>query len=404
MISDQPMSDHLVKRLDHIHALIESGRIEDAVALLGELTESASDSVEVWFTLGRARGMLGHDAEAEAAFARVAQLRPEMHEAHLNLALSRVYQSRLRDAIPAFVAARRLKPDSPGLDVTLLDIVQSVLQSESGTPVHRLPLPRLGADPLVSVVVPTRNRVTLLRDALESVARQIYRNWEIIVVNDGGEDVAGVIDTLPEEAAAKISALRLRASAGPGHARNRALQAARGEVIAFLDDDDVYLPGHLATLVAGLSKTGAGVAYSLAEKVSERLDGAKRIELQRDPVFHDLAYSRDLLLVRNFIPIDNWAIRRSCFEQCGAFDETLACMEDWDLLLRLSERSDFHRVSEVTAEVRVRKGTNDSVSSRTPALSTYRLLYERYPGRGNEWINLARELHLNSLFRPGATP
>jgi glycosyltransferase involved in cell wall biosynthesis len=393
------MSQNLIETLDRAHALIETGRIDGAVALLRELEDSAPDSVELWFTLGRAQGMLDRHSEAETAFGRAAQLRPQMHEAHLNLALSRVYQRKLRDAIPAFVAARRLKPVSPGLDQTLFDTLQSVLQQEGGGPTRRLQLPLLGSHPLVSVVVPTRDRNTLLKDALESVARQTYRNWEVIVVNDGGEDIAGVINALPVEAAARISALRLSSPAGPGHARNRAIEAARGEIVAFLDDDDRYLPGHLEALVAGLRESGAGVAYTLSEKVNERLAGNQRVELQRNPVFQDLGYSRELLLVRNFIPIDNWGIRRACFEQCGAFDENLACMEDWDLLLRFSERSDFHRIPQVTAEVRVRRGTNDSITTRTPALSTYKLLYGRYPTRGNDWIELARELYLNALFR-----
>ena len=392
------MSDGLIARLDRAHALIESGRIDDAVGLLSQLMDQPPDNVEYWFTLGQAQGMLGRDAEAEAAFVRAAQLRPEMHEAHLNLALSRAYQQKLRDSIPSFVAARRLKPDSPGLDKTLLDILQSVLQQEGGGPANRMQLGALGDDPLVSVVVPTRDRVGLLKDALESVARQTYRNWEIIVINDGGEDIAGAIGALPKDVAAKISALRLRTSAGPGHARNRAIEAARGDVVAFLDDDDLLLPGHLATLVAGLRASGAGVAYTLSEKVNERVADGKRLELQRNAVFQDLSYSRELLLVRNFIPIDNWGIRRACFEQCGVFDDSLACMEDWDLLLRFSERSDFHRISKVTAEVRIRKDASDSISSRTPALSTCKLLYGRYPSRGNEWIDLARELYLNALF------
>ena len=392
------MSDGLTETLDRAHALLGSGRVGDAVALLAPLKDRFPDNVELWFTLGRAQGMLGSEAEAEIAFSRAVQLRPEMQEAHLNLALSRVYQQKLRDAIPSFVAARRLKPDAPGLDKTLLEILQSLLQQEGGGPANRIRLGALGNVPLVSVVVPTHNRIGLLKDALASVAGQTYRNWELIVVNDGGEDIAGVIGALPKDLATKVTALQLRPSAGPGRARNRAIEAAQGDIVAFLDDDDLYLPGHLEALVAGLRESGAGFAYTLSEKVNERVAGGKRIELQRNAIFQDFRYSRSLLLVRNFIPIDTWGIRRECFAQCGVFDASLACMEDWDLLLRISGRNDFHRIANVTAEVRVRLEVSDSVSTRTPALSTYKLLYKRYPSRGNEWITLARELYLNSLF------
>ncbi len=397
-ILNQPMSDHLIERLDRARALIETSRNDDAVALLEPLKSLHPDNLELWFTLGRARGMLGNEAGAEAAFSRAVELRPEMHEAHLNLALSRVYQHKLHDAIPSFVAARNLKPDIPGMDQTLFDILQSVLQENPGAPAGRLQLAPLGDAPLVSVIIPTQNRIGLLKDALASVARQTYSNWEIVVVNDGGEDISGVIRALPRDVAAKITALRLPSPTGQSHARNRAIEASHGKVLTLLDDDDVYLPGHLNSLVAGLRESGAGFAYTLSEKVNERLVDGQRVEFQRNPVFQDFRYSRDLLLVRNFIAPAGWGIRRACFEQCGTFDETLTCLEDWDLLLRFSERTVFHRIPSITNEVHIRMSASDSVSTRTPALATCRLLYERYPSRGNAFIDLARDLYLNALF------
>ena len=100
------MPDGLNESLDRAESLIESSRIGDAVALLEPLKVLHPDSLRLWFMLGRARGMLGREAEAEAAFSRAVELRPEMHEAHINQALSRVYQGKLRDAVPCFVAAR----------------------------------------------------------------------------------------------------------------------------------------------------------------------------------------------------------------------------------------------------------------------------------------------------------
>jgi Flp pilus assembly protein TadD len=128
------MSPDLSESLARAQALIESTRIVDAVALLDPLKDLHPHDPDLWFALGRAQGMLGHEAEAEAAFLRAIELSPEMHEAHLNLALSRVYQQKLRDAIPGFVAARRLKPDYPGIDTTLFDILN---RSCSKTPARR---------------------------------------------------------------------------------------------------------------------------------------------------------------------------------------------------------------------------------------------------------------------------
>jgi len=392
------MPEALTRKLDLARNMLDAGKTVEAAVLLDELEGRLPGDAEYWFTLGRAQGALGRDAGAEAAFARAAQLRPEMHEAHLNLALSRVYQSKLREAIPSFVAARRLKPDSPGLDNTLLDILQSVLQQDSAGTADLLQLEPLGDRPLVSIIMPTQNRAGLLKDALASVARQTYRNWEAVVINDGGEDISGTIGTLPQDVAAKTTVLQQPAPSGQARARNRAIAASRGEVVTFLDDDDIYKPDHLEALVGGMQESGAGVAYTLAEKVNERLVDGERVEIQRNAIFQDLRYSRALLLVRNFIPLISWGIRRTCFEQCGVFDESLACLEDWDLLLRFSARHEFHRIEKVTTEVHIRLGTNDSVSTRIPALATSRLLYARNPGTGHEWIDLARELYLEALF------
>lgn len=392
------MPDGPIERLDRAHDLIKSGRVAEAAPLLEQLTAQYPDNLEAWFTLAQAEGALNRHAEAEAAFSRAAQLRPGMHEAHLNLALSRVYQNKLRDSISAFAAARKLKPDIPGLDETLLGVFDSVLQQERLGPADAMRFAPLGENPLVSVVVPTRNRVRMLRDALESVARQTYRNWEAIVVNDAGEDVSAAVARLPADLAGNVAVLQLKSPGGAARARNRAIEAARGSIVAFLDDDDFFLPQHLETLVAGLRESALGVACTLAAKVEERIVDGTRIECGRAILFPDLRYSRALLMVRNFIPIDTWGIRRECFEECGTFDATLSCLEDWDLLLRFSERTAFHQIMKVTAEVRARQDANDSVSTRNPAGPVCELLYRRYPSRGNELIDLARDVYLNVQF------
>ena len=183
--------------------------------------------------------------------------------------------------------------------------------------------------------------------------------------------------------------LQLPRPTGQARARNRAIEASRGEVLTFLDDDDLYLPEHLQTLVEGLRESGAGVAYTLSEKVNEWLVDGRRVEFQRNAVFQDLHLSRELLHAHNFIASADWAIRRTCFERWGLFDDSLACLEDWDLLLRFSERTAFHRIARITNEMHIRLGVGDSVSTRILALSIFKLLYERYPSRGNDCVDWA---------------
>ncbi len=392
------MSATPLELLDRAHALIRSG--EAAAALPGiELVLTRSpDNVEAWFTLGQAQGMLERHAEAEHAFRNAARLRPGMREAHFNVALSLAYQDKLRESVGSFVAARELDPDIPGLEQTLLEVLLRILQDEHyADATSKVPLPPLHAAPLVTVVVPTRDRLPLLRDALESLCAQTYGNWEAIVVNDGGEDIAAVLKSLPAGAAARISPIRSPQSRGQASARNRGVDAARGDIIAFLDDDDLYKPDHLEALVAGLRGSGAAIGYTRAEAVWEQLAAGERTVLRRGPASPWFRYARALLLVRNCMPIDNWAVRRECFAACGHFDETLPCAEDWDLLLRFSAQFDFRQIDQVTTEVRVRGEAADSVSKRNRLRPMCELLYGRHGSGGHELVELARELYLKSL-------
>jgi hypothetical protein len=344
---------------------------------------------DAWFVLGREHGMAHRHAEAEAAFRRVVELRPGMREAKVNLGMSLVYQGRHREAIRLFTAARM--PGDRSLNDVLLYSVLSALQG--GDP-PAAPLSNLGPlapQPLVSVVLPTSNRPALLRDALASLAGQSYTNWEAVVVNDGGEDLQ-----LPDAVAHKASYCRLAERKGAAHARNVALRTARGAVIAFLDDDDIFLPHHLERLVAGLRATGAAFVYTRSVAVEERLENGVRHELRRGYPY-EYRYSRELLLVRSLMPPTTWGVRREVFERCGGFDEALAWTEDWDLLLRLAEMGPFHQVPEITAEIRVRPGVADSSTRRLELAPWCEKIYARYRSGGDELIELGRKIYLETL-------
>jgi hypothetical protein len=110
---------------------------------------------------------------------------------------------------------------------------------------------------LVSVVVPLYNKAPFITRALDSIAAQTYRNFEAIVVDDGSADGSG-------EIAANYADPRFRlicqANAGPGAARNRGVREAKGEILAFLDGDDEWLPGFLEKSLDFLLKSGGAVA------------------------------------------------------------------------------------------------------------------------------------------------
>lgn len=382
---------------DQVESLLAAGRSAEAIALLEGQTRLHPESFDTWHGLGRACGLAGRPAEAERAFRVAARLRPDLHEAHYNLALSLAYQGRLRESVEHFVRARGINPRNPDFQQTLFPVLVTLLQE--GEPQQARPgnFPPLAERPLVSVIVPTQNRPQMLRDALNSVRRQQYPNWEVIVVNDGGEGVASVLESLPPDARARIRHMDLETARGPAAARNRAISVAQGDILAFLDDDDMHTPRHLECLVSGLRASGAGLVYTAAELVKETVGEGTRSETNRDRFLPGLRYSRPLLLVRNYIPINTWGVRRECFAAAGAFDESLHYLEDWDFLLRLSERAGFHQRDEVTAEYRVTERAGDSVSKREPHARAVRAFYRRHEAHGLEWVELARELYLESL-------
>lgn len=392
------MTSPTVEELDRAQALLRDGRAEAAVSLLEALLARCPDSLEAWYTLGQAQGVLERHAQAERAFRGAARLRPDMHEAHFNVGLSLMYQKKLRESVASFIAARRLEPNIAGLDQTLLEVLLQILQDEHYADAGGgVTLPALPRAPLVSVVIPTRDRPGMLRDALASLCAQRYRNWEAVVVNDGGADVSALVQSLRAQARGNITSIQSRHAQGQAGARNAGIAATSGDIVAFLDDDDLYKPDHLEALVDALRRSGAAIGYTRAEAVWERIADGARVVLDRGPAAPWFRYSRALLLVRNCMPIDNWAVRRECFEVCGQFDTTLACAEDWDLLLRLSARFDFQQVERVTTEVRVRDEAVDSVSKRNRLRPMCDLLYRRYAANGHELVELARELYLKSL-------
>jgi O-antigen biosynthesis protein len=173
--------------------------------------------------------------------------------------------------------------------------------------------------------------------------------------------------------------------------------AARGAILAFLDDDDLFLPEHLASLVEAMVPSKAPVAYTESLAVEERIEEDRRVEVRRG-VTRQYRYSRALLLVRNMIPTANWGMRRECFERWGGFDDSLACAEDWDLLLRFSAKTPFLRVARTTTEIRMRAGAPDSVTQRMPLRPTCDLLYRRYPAGASELIALGREVYAATLI------
>jgi len=253
-------------------------------------------------------------------------------------------------------------------------------------------------EPLVSIIMPTKNRLELLGRALDSVIAQTYRRWELVIVNDGGNDVAPEVES--RASSGRIRCIKLEQSVGQAAARNIALQEAKGEIICYLDDDDVYLQHHLDTVVTALTREGRPFIYTDAVVVSEQYDNGMLRETgeRSNPYQHD-EYSRDLLLVNNYIPINTWAHWKSCLDEVGVFDASLNCYEDWEFLLRFSARYNFTHLRKTTVEVMCRVDRVDSVTGQrlSESADAFRTIYQRHGDGLPEHLVRERSKRLRAL-------
>jgi GT2 family glycosyltransferase len=229
--------------------------------------------------------------------------------------------------------------------------------------------------PMVSVIVPTLDRPEMLRQAIESIQQQSYRDFEIIVVNDGGTDVSALVQSLDTDG--RISYVRHPVNRNLAAARNSGIGVARGKYIAYLDDDDRFYPEHLETLVAFLEQGSHRAAYTDALRVTQTKRDDRYVTVARDrPYSND--FDRDRLLVLNAFPVLCMMHDRACVEAVGGFDEALTSHEDWDLWVRMSAQFPFQHLATITAEFTYRvDGSSMTSGMRPDFLRTAEIVYQK---------------------------
>ena len=247
-------------------------------------------------------------------------------------------------------------------------------------------------EPLVSVVTPVYNGESHLVECIESVLAQTYRNVEIIVVDGSTDDTKSMLASYMD----RITYL-YQEPTGVAAARNAGLQKAHGQLIAFLDADDIWLPEKLSIQVeAFLQHPEAGIIFSDNLNFDEsgvlRSSACKPmiegwLEKQRIPET-DFAYGRlyKELLVGNCIGTCSILVRREVLNEVGIFDETFRICEDYDLWMRIARRHPVLYVDRVLSKYRVRPdGLSGSLEERQSRWNYYGIQVREKHLR-NEWI------------------
>ncbi|HWL93334.1 MAG TPA: glycosyltransferase [Phycisphaerae bacterium] len=195
--------------------------------------------------------------------------------------------------------------------------------------------------PAVSVIIPTFNRLRLLREALDSVHAQTVRPHEVIVVDDGSQDDigAGVADHPTKPIVIRQS------RQGPGAARNRGVREATGDVIAFLDSDDIWLPTKLERYLAAMAaRPDLDIFYGPMSPI----DASGRPVMGRTKPCVEGRIT-EALFFSSFVHVPTIVCRRSILVASGGFDPTLPVCEDYELWLRLSVERPFGLIDEPLA-------------------------------------------------------
>jgi glycosyltransferase involved in cell wall biosynthesis len=238
----------------------------------------------------------------------------------------------------------------------------------------------MATGPLVSVLIPTYNRLHYLREAVESVLRQSYTNWELIVVDDGSTD--GTREWVVNLAEPRIRLVEIAHSGNLGRVRNRGIAEARGELIAFLDSDDAFESRKLAAQVSALdTHPECGWSYTALTRVDTAGSVIVDPRVRR---WKELSgwILVELLRFDALVDTPTVMVRRELLERVGTLDEDLLESQDYELFFRFAAASQAVALSEPLTRKRVHPGSLSS--DRMRVHEAWIGIYERWHARSTD--------------------
>jgi glycosyltransferase involved in cell wall biosynthesis len=256
----------------------------------------------------------------------------------------------------------------------------------------------MSGQPLVSIVMPTYNRLRFLPSAVQSILSQTLRHWELIVADDGShEPTRDYLASLEQDA--RVRVLYLPHSGNPGRARNAAITAARAPLVAFIDSDDLWEPTKLERQIAALrGEPECGWSYTAFVIVD-----ADDTPL---PSEHDRAWTpyRGRIfdkVVRGWASIRTPAVvvGTDLVRDAGGFDEAIDCGEDYDLWARLALRSPACVVDEPLVRVRRHRDIDARKIARAHVARDYWLRKLAAQANGAQRSLLVEERGRNALVQ-----
>lgn len=239
----------------------------------------------------------------------------------------------------------------------------------------------MAKNPAISIILPTYNRAHLLPRAIQSVLNQDYQDWDLLIWDDGSTDeTRQVVATYTDE---RIK-YYLETNHGAAYARNRAAEKASGDLLAFLDSDDEWIPEKLARQVAALNshpeidalftdfaniREGEGQVHHTFLDYQKALQKTKMERLDEDLYLIQEDFPASIA-TDNYIALDSVMLRHKVFSRAGGFNETLLNSEDFEFWWRLA--LDGYSFGFIDHELLVRYKASGSLSSnRIPGLRNH---------------------------------
>lgn len=241
--------------------------------------------------------------------------------------------------------------------------------------------------PLISVIIPTYNRLPLLLEAIESVKAQTYSNWELIIVDDGSTD--GTAEAIQQIYDPIIRVLRLSHTAHINEIMNAGVKESKGELIGFLDSDDLWMPEKLELQLQTLRNENKKWIYGGYELMDEN----KKVIYKSSARFIPLSgwILKEIILTKAGITICSVMIEKKFFEELGGFSADPHIRGDYEFTLRMATKAEAAVIPETVVRVREHSGriTKARVFPFERTSRTYETFIANKPGK--EFEKLARK-------------
>lgn len=224
--------------------------------------------------------------------------------------------------------------------------------------------------PKVSVIIPTYNRASTIKEALLSIFGQTYLDFEIIVVDDGSTDnTCQIISELGNQSG-KVQYI-YQDNRGRSSARNLGVSAAQGDYVAFLDSDDFFLPNKLSVQVLTLEKNfDFGMSYSTFLRMQKNRYVLENAVLSGKRM-SGWIYPELLFIKNNIITVPSVMVRTRILKEVGGFDETMHTCEDLDLWRRIARRYKVLQIEQPLAAVRYNQYDPTTLTEKVKARTFY---------------------------------